>query len=33
VFSRWKSSGAPVFSKGGRKVDLETSATRKSNLV
>lgn len=31
-FSNWKSSGAPVFSKATRKVDLETSNTRKSKI-
>ena len=29
-FYKWRNSGAPLFSKASRKVDLETSATRKS---
>ena len=29
-YSKWRSSGAPVFSKGNRNTNLETSVTRKS---
>ena len=29
-FYKWKNSGAPVFSKASRHVNLDTSATRKS---
>ena len=32
TFYKWRNSGAPLFSKATRKVDLDTSATRKSNL-
>ncbi len=29
AYSKWKSSGAPLFTKATRRVDLETSKTRK----
>lgn len=32
-FSKWKGSGAPVFSRSHRNTNLETSATRKSTSV
>mmetsp|Transcript_18323 Transcript_18323/g.17445 ORF Transcript_18323/g.17445 Transcript_18323/m.17445 type:complete len:86 (+) Transcript_18323:583-840(+) len=28
-YSKWKSSGAPVFTRQGRQTNLDTSATRK----
>lgn len=30
LFSKWRSSGAPVFSRSRRNTNLETSVTRKS---
>ncbi len=32
-FSKWRSSGAPVFSRGMRNTNLETSVTRKSMFI
>lgn len=29
AYSKWKSSGAPMFTKASRQVDLDTSRTRK----
>lgn len=31
-FSKWRSSGAPIFSRSQRNTNLETSVTRKSNI-
>lgn len=31
-FSKWRSSGAPIFSRSNRNTNLETSVTRKSKL-
>jgi hypothetical protein len=32
LYSKWRSSGAPVFAKGDRNTNLETSVTRKSKV-